>query len=175
MDISSVTAALGGLKSAIDFVRVGIAARDDVKMRDAFSKIDDRFIDVQQKSIAIQQENLLLIQKNLTLVNEHQTLVKDKFTLSQKNHELIQRIADLEKAANDLEEYEPYRTARGGTVFRQKKLQRGDTEPVYLCADCASMGKKTFLQPDTYLWLRCSQHGKFASDVPEYGSNVSLI
>lgn len=175
MDISSVTAALGGLKSAIDLVRVGIAARDDVKMRDAFSKIDDRFIEVQQKSITIQNENLLLIQKNLILVNENQTLVQDKFTLSQKNHDLIQRFADLEKTANDLKEYEPYRTARGGTVLRQKELQQDGAQSVYLCADCASMGKKTFLQPDTYLWLRCAQHGQFASDIPDNGPNVFIF
>ncbi|WP_175878875.1 hypothetical protein [Burkholderia sp. BCC0097] len=56
MDITTIGAAIGGLKNAIDLTKTAIAARDDQKLAEARQAINDRIIDVQNAALALQEK-----------------------------------------------------------------------------------------------------------------------
>lgn len=166
--MSAIFSGIGALKTSIDVVKTSVAVRDDDMIASALREMTDRLFDIQQASVLVQQDNLALIVQNKQLV-ELQTVLEKKYA------QLLVAFDGAVKVSKDLHRYALYTTARGGIVMHCKNPKNPVEEAIYLCASCAGEGKKTILQLDTYLWLRCPQHGKVGSDIPDSGPNVVMF
>ncbi|MFA8393292.1 hypothetical protein ACEPUD_24565 [Burkholderia ubonensis] len=56
MPIMTVTAAIAGLKNAIDLAKAAVAARDEMKLAEMQQSINDHIIDVQNAALALQEK-----------------------------------------------------------------------------------------------------------------------
>src|SRR5260363_151077 len=83
-----------------------------------------------------------------------------------KKHVARKKNCDKLEIRADLENYAPYKTMRGGVCYRNQKPIGGNEDSIYICADCAEHGIKTYLQLYGPLGesLRCHKHGLIPSD-----------
>src|SRR5260363_188592 len=80
--------------------------------------------------------------------------LKKKHVARKKNCDKLKRSALTSK------------TTRGGVCYRNQKPIGGNEDSIYICADCAEHGIKTYLQLYGPLGesLRCHKHGLIPSD-----------
>jgi hypothetical protein len=124
----------------------------------AFKKRDEAGVQAAQSEI-----NGHLVE----LLGLHATLVRDHAELQKKHLELHDRVKELESLFKEAGDYEQHITVRGGSVYRKKSLQDPRVDSAYLCANCFTGGKKTFLQPShNGAVLQCHTHGAIPSDLP---------
>jgi hypothetical protein len=87
MPIMTVTAAIAGLKNAIDLAKAAVAARDELKLAEMQQSINDRVIDVQNAALALQEKQSAARDEIDSMKDEMRTL---KATIEQ-----LQRAASL--------------------------------------------------------------------------------
>jgi len=117
MDIGSISAALGGLKTAFELTKAAVAARDESKIAEAKQALNDRIIDVQNAALQLQ---------------ERQSAARDEID------ELKDQIRDLKASMKTLEsdatERANYRLA---AIFPGKWAYESVIDPHhYACQQC---------------------------------------
>lgn len=123
MDVTSITAAIGGLKSAVDIVK----SMNEV----------DRGVEINNKVIELQQV-ILSLQSNLLQVQS------DYAGLVEANSNLKGELSKLKDIANFKEGYELHKVQEGVFVYRNRH-GNGDTEH-WLCTNCFGNGNPNVLQ-----------------------------
>ncbi|MGC0155008.1 hypothetical protein ACPRNU_21325 [Chromobacterium vaccinii] len=122
MDIGSISAALGGLRTAVDLAKLAVEARDDQKIASAVQSLNDRIIEIQGVALQLQE-------KQASQLEQIQTLKDDK-------RELSARVADLEKQADEQNRYRLRELSTGVFVYAYEPVD-GDAAPAhYLCQSC---------------------------------------
>lgn len=148
-----ITAALNGVKSTLDLLRVAIAARDSAKIEAAMQDMTGRLTDA--------------LMSGLAAVEKAQTLQTALVTAERRNAELEQELVD--RAMYELHELRP-----GAFAYRSKStLDRPEQPQHYLCQACRDSGLKTILQYvhavqawDTGIW-KCPRES--AHDIADRG------
>lgn len=154
--LTTISATLTAFSTATTLTKAAIAARNDELIDKALRELVDRYIDVQNACLSLQEKN---------------------FSMSNENRELSERLRKQEEKMADLAGYQLHRTTGGGLAYIAKaSLEPGQT-PVYICANCANHGEKTYLQPARggYL-LHCTKHGDVPSDKqkPKTGNTIRV-
>lgn len=130
----TISTALAGFKTSLDLLKNAIAARDDLKLAEARSTLLDRVIDIQNECLGLQEKQ--------------QMLIDAKQALTERVAQLEQEIEKARSSAADIaDNYEKWTSMSGATVYRSKPGVGANGSTEYLCADCATEGKKTFLKP----------------------------
>ncbi|MGI0509071.1 hypothetical protein ABY44_39245 [Burkholderia sp. ZZQ-2] len=119
MPIVTVTAAIAGLKNAIDLAKAAIAARDELKLAEMQQSINDRVIDVQNAALALQ---------------EKQAAARDEIDeLKEQVRTANAKAADLERTLGERAAYKLYEVSDRAFAYRFV----GDDEPEHLiCQPC---------------------------------------
>jgi hypothetical protein len=136
MDVSTISATLGALKTSIDFVRSAVAARDDAKIADALKDINDRIFQVQNAALQAQ---------------EKMSAMRDEIeTLKDGKRQLGARVTDLEKNKSEREKYDLHELSKGVFVLAEIEPSDDSGSPHYLCQPCMdNTSKKAVLQRKT--------------------------
>ncbi|MCA8328882.1 hypothetical protein [Burkholderia cepacia] len=133
MDITTVTAAIAGLKNAIDLAKTAMEARDAAKLSEAKSAMLERLIEIQSQCFDLQQVN--------------QQLLLDKQTAVAREAELQRQLDAISNRRRDIDEnFEVVVSGSGTTYLRGKPAGLGDAVRPMICATCAADGRKSFLQ-----------------------------
>jgi len=152
VDPGTIAAAVGGAKHAIDLIRLAVEQRDELKAKEATRDANDRLLDIQQACLSLVGENAQLMKRNTDLENE---------------------VSKLKDFHTDIANYRLHQTVRGGICYRPKPDMPEAKMAVYLCANCAAKGVKTYLQPvgGGFSFQCAAGHGEIPSDKPEpYGT-----
>ncbi|WP_043307189.1 hypothetical protein [Burkholderia glumae] len=130
MDIATIGAAIGGLKTAIDLTKTAVAARDDQKLAEARQAVNDRIIDVQNAALALQ---------------EKQSAARDEIDrLKEELRDAKKTIEALESERSRLENYKLTQLSQYGFGYKYV----GSDEPDHVaCQPCfdAVPGRKVVL------------------------------
>src|ERR1700754_4801591 len=119
--MTSVGAAIGSTKAALDILRIAVAARDDAKISAALQELQDRcYI------------NLLIASTDLAEKNA--SLVEQLATARDQMLQLERRATDAEKKAATDAEYELTELAQGVFVLVHGPSVKATKNPHYLCA-----------------------------------------
>ncbi len=126
MPIMTVTAAIAGLKNAVDLAKAAVAARDEIKLAEMQQSINDRVIDVQNAALALQ---------------EKQAAARDEIDeLKESLRSAKATIVELERTQSERENYSLHEVSRGSFVYALKEEAPGITvsgEPRhYICQKC---------------------------------------
>lgn len=135
--MASISGAVSAIRGTIDIAKGAIAARDQIKLDAAEREMSKQMLD--------------LLQTAFTLETEKQTALRRCAELEDENRK-------LKGFADDIAQYELHRTRRGGLCLIAKPDVHPPNMVVYLCANCANAGKKTYLQ---------SKHGGVHLECPE--------
>ena len=127
---------LTALKAGLDAAKSAVELHDQAKIADAVRSLTDEYM-------ALQMTCMELLDAN------------SKLAISKS--EAIERVSELEKQIDDSAavnadveaNFEPITTAFGARVYQSKAPDKGSNARALLCANCASNGKKTFLQPSS--------------------------
>lgn len=136
MDVpTTVTAALGSLRTAFDLVKLGVAARDDAKIRDALSAMAERLADANFAALEASER-----------VMAQSALIDDLKT----------QLRDAQQRVREREDYVLQEVRPGAFVYAFRPKQRAGeaaqpgndhvAPPHYLCQVCFDDGKKSVLQ-----------------------------
>jgi hypothetical protein len=160
--VDIITSAFAGLKTAFDFAKAAIAARDDALVSQAVQAMNEHIIGVQNVCLELHEKI--------------QALTGEKAALKERARQIENQLRQIEEMRADLENYERYQTARGSVCYRDKTTVGPDKKPIYICADCAERGVKTYLKPEQQgLWLVCHKHGKILSDALDESAGFVAI
>lgn len=142
-----IMAALSALSSSINLGRTAIALRDQKLIDEAVSELNQKVLQVTQSA--------------LELLEQRHAAVEEAASLREKHRK-------LEAMLSDLAQYEPYQTKGGAICLRPKPDAAESKLTVYVCANCAAAGKKTYLQPQPNgHYLECPNgHDRIPSDTP---------
>ncbi|WP_157379611.1 hypothetical protein [Burkholderia ubonensis] len=126
MPIMTVTAAIAGLKSAIDLAKAAVAARDEMKLAEMQQSINDRIIDVQNAALSLQ---------------EKQSDARDEIdALKEELRTAKSKIADIERARTERDKYILHAVGTGRFAYALKEEAVGITvngEPRhFICQPC---------------------------------------
>ncbi|AJG19108.1 hypothetical protein RR42_m1711 [Cupriavidus basilensis] len=146
--------AFSALKQAVDFTKVAIGLRDDVKLNEAKAVLTERLVEISHAAFELHYAN--------------NTLLQEKRAAEDLVEELRAELRKIEEFQADMTRYEPHHTRLGGFCFRDK-AQGGAADPaIYLCANCMNRHKKTYLQlQDGGQSLHCSEgHGSIPGVIP---------
>lgn len=119
MAIMTVTAAIAGLKNAVDLAKAAVAARDELKLAEMQQSINDRVIDVQNAALALQ---------------EKQAAARDEIDeLKEQLRTANAKAGDLERVLGERAAYKLHAVSNRGFVYRSV----GDDEPEhFICQPC---------------------------------------
>ncbi|MGT2474576.1 hypothetical protein [Paraburkholderia terrae] len=145
MEIATISATLGALKTSIDLIKSAVAAHDESKISGALKDINDRIFQVQNASLQAQE-------KMSSMRDEIETLKDGKRQLSA-------RVAELEHQKSDREKYDLHELSEGVFVLAKIEASQNGRSSHYLCQPCMdNVAKKGVLQresrPFTYI-LSC--------------------
>lgn len=124
-DMGSISAAIGGLKTAADI------AKGFLDLKEAAS--------VQGKVIELQ--GVILAAQSSALAAQ-----SDQFSLLEEIRGLKQKMADLEAWNAEKQRYELKALATGIVAYSLKPSMSNGEPAHYLCANCFAAGKKSYLQ-----------------------------
>ncbi|WP_175974603.1 hypothetical protein [Burkholderia sp. BCC1047] len=115
----TVTAAIAGLKNAVDLAKAAVAARDELKLAEMQQSINDRVIDVQNAALALQ---------------EKQAAARDEIDeLKEQLRAANAKAAEFEEALTVRSEYKLDAVSDRGFAYRYV----GTEEPVhFICQGC---------------------------------------
>lgn len=119
MPLMTVTAAIAGLKNAIDLTKAAVAARDEHKLAEMQQSINDRVIDVQNAALALQ---------------EKQSAARDEIDeLKEQLRAANAKSAEFERVLGERAAYKLHAVSDRGFVYRFV----GDDEPEhFICQPC---------------------------------------
>ncbi|MCA8198320.1 kinetochore Spc7 family protein [Burkholderia vietnamiensis] len=138
MDVATISATLGALKTSFDFVKSAVAARDDAKISDALKDINDRIFQVQNAALQAQE-------KMSAMREEIETLKDGK-------RELKARIAELEQQKSERAKYDLHELSEGVFVLAEIEASQNGRSPHYLCQSCMdNSAKKGVLKQENRL------------------------
>jgi hypothetical protein len=144
VDLASISGAIAAIRGTIDIAKGAIAARDQSKLEAVSRDMSEKMLDLLQTASALETERHAAVRRCAELEDEN---------------------GKLKKVAQDLERYHLYRTRGGGLCLRANPGMPEGHLVVYLCANCANEGKKTYLQPIGRFNLQCpAGHPKIPSD-----------
>jgi hypothetical protein len=126
VDIASISSAVAGFRAAFDIAKGAITARDEAKLESAEREMGKQMLDLLQTAITLETERHAAIRRCTELEDENRK---------------------LKGLADDMAQYELHQTRGGGIVRRPQEGVHNANMAVYLCANCANAGKKTYLQP----------------------------
>lgn len=136
VDVPTISAALGALKTSIDLFKGAVAVHDDAKISDALKEVKDRIFEVQNASLQAQE-------KMSTMRDEIETLKNGK-------RQLETRVAELVQHKSEREKYELRKLSEGVFVLAEIEAREDGRSPHYLCQPCMdNEAKKAVLQRKT--------------------------
>ena len=124
-DMTAIATALTSLKSAGDIAKAMIGMRDDAAFKAKMIEFQAAIIEAQNSAIAANEE---------------------RATLVERIRELEKQVADLEAWEREKQRYELVSLAPNVVAYAVKDALRGAEPPHYICANCLTGGKKSFLQ-----------------------------
>ncbi|KWI87184.1 hypothetical protein WM08_17265 [Burkholderia ubonensis] len=128
MDVPTISAALGALKTSFDLARTAVAARDDAKLADALRDINERIFQVQNASLQVQ---------------EKMSAMRDEIeTLKDGKRQLSARITELEHQKSEREKYHLHELSKGVFVLAEKEPSTDGRSPHFLCQPCMDNSSK---------------------------------
>lgn len=146
MELTTVSAAINGLRAAVDLVKGAMSQRDDRLIDKVIGDMNARLMDVQGQCLALQEKQFSLA--------ESERLLKEKLTA-------------MEKKAADFDQYELHHLPSGAVVYQRKEPLEDNAPQHQICTNCAAAGVKTFLQPKAAgAYLSCATHGDIATRKP---------
>ena len=146
MELTTVSAAINGLRAAVDLVKGAVSQRDDRLIDKVIGDMNARLMDVQGQCLALQEK---------------------QFSLAESERQLKEKLSAMEKKSADFDQYELHHLPSGAVVQRRKGPVEGDAPQHQICANCAATGVKTFLQPKAAgAYLSCPTHGDIPARKP---------
>lgn len=136
MDVATISATLGALKTSFDLAKSAVAARDEAKLADALKDINDRIFQVQNASLQVQE-------KMSSMRDEIETLKDGK-------RQLGTRVAELEHQKSEREKYELHELSQGVFVLAEVEPRQDGRSPHYLCQPCMDNSSKKAVLQRTY-------------------------
>jgi hypothetical protein len=121
-----ITAALGGLKSSVDLIRLAVSARDESKALAAVA-------DLQERLLGAYGAGLNAAQKASELESELQ--------------EARREIAKLQNELRQQRQLELFELVEGAVVYRQKPENGAPPSAFYFCQVCFDKGVRSILKP----------------------------
>lgn len=136
MDVATISATLGALKTSFDLAKSAVAARDDAKLASALEAVNDRIFQVQNASLQVQ---------------EKMSAMRDEIeTLKDGKRQISTRVAELEHQKSEREKYELHELSQGVFVLAEIEPTKDGRSPHYLCQPCMdNASKKAVLQRKT--------------------------
>lgn len=127
MPIMTVTAAIAGLKNAVDLAKAAVAARDELKLAEMQQSINDRVIDVQNAALALQ---------------EKQAGARDEIDeLKEQLRSANEKIAELDRKRAIRSQYVLHQLTEG--VFVLASTSADTSQPAHLiCQPCMDNDNK---------------------------------
>ena len=125
MDMAAVTGVAGALKAAFDVSKSALDLHDAAAIR---AKVVDM-----QREISSAMASAITAQK-------------DQMAMLENIRKLEKDVADLKTWEAEKQRYELVPLALNVVAYAQKKSMQGAEPPHYLCANCFSSEKKSFLQ-----------------------------
>ncbi|MBJ9669029.1 hypothetical protein I5693_15885 [Burkholderia cenocepacia] len=120
MPIMTITAAIAGLKNAVDLAKAAVAARDELKLAEMQQSINDRVIDVQNAALALQ---------------EKQAAARDEIDqLKESLREAKQDVAALRVEREDRSRYKLVSLCLNGVAYEY--MGAPDETKHFLCQPC---------------------------------------
>lgn len=123
----TISAGLGGLKSAIDAVKGIGTAVTDIKVAEAKSEVIGHLITAQQ-----------------AMLDAQQTLLEDTDTIRALEAEIMK----LKDWSAEAERYQPVDTGQGAIAYSLKSDMKTGEPEHWLCPNCFANRKKSYLQPE---------------------------
>ncbi|MBU9580983.1 hypothetical protein KTE26_21345 [Ralstonia mannitolilytica] len=139
---------LAAVTQSIDIGKRALASRDSAKVAEVQARLNTQAIELTEKIIQLQQDKAALV------------AAKRAAEADAMAHK--ETVTELTKRMSDLGSYEPFHTPLGGFCLAQQPEASGAQSRVYLCANCAARGQKTFLQfQEGTQFLNCAEgHGR---------------
>jgi hypothetical protein len=157
VDISAIGAVATSLNTAVNIAKAMIDVRDATAFQGKVFELQRAIIDAQQSVFAANEE---------------------RSTLIQKVGQLEKHISELEAWAAEKQRYELIQIAPGLVAYAVKDGMRGFEPFHYLCANCYTAGKKSYLQQhirgplvDRY---KCNACGEEITNNKGQGPNPSI-
>ena len=131
--MSAITGGLGSLKTALDVAKGLNATITEAKVAEAKTQIIGHLITAQQ-----------------AMLDAQQTLLEDTDTIRALEAEIM----GLKDWQTEAARYELADAGQRTVAYRLKQGE-GTGEPAHwLCPNCFADGKKSFLIPETHMWVR---------------------
>jgi hypothetical protein len=152
MDMGSIAAAIGSLKTASDLAKAFIGVRDSTVIQGKVIELQSAILAAQSSALAAQSEQFTLLNKVLQLEEE---VAKA-------------RAWDAEKQKYELKRIYP------GIVAYALKPETGGAEPRHwLCANCFEQGRKSYLHVQNPLYAMHIYRCQLCSSKFEIDSSIS--
>jgi DNA-directed RNA polymerase subunit RPC12/RpoP len=142
-DMGAIAAALSSLKAAKDIAESMIGLRDGAAFQAKLIEFQFKLIDANNAAFAAQDERTALLQRI---------------------SELEKEVADFETWETEKQRYQLVAPAPNVMAYAIKEAVRGSEPPHYLCANCFTQRKKSFLNQhirgqyyDEYLCATCGE------------------
>ncbi len=124
MDMSSIQAAIGGLKTASDIAKAMVDIRDAAVLQSKTIELQQVILSAQSSGIAAQSE---------------------QFTLLERIRNLEEKMAHMETWNTEKERYALCEVVSGAFTYVLKEVE-GAVEPTHhLCANCYDQGQKSIM------------------------------
>jgi hypothetical protein len=161
MNVPEIASVISAVKSAAEIARSVLDSTRDEKVRSKILDLQCIISDLQLAVFGL---------KNIIL-----SLQDDNMNLMNKIEDLEKQIKEQEQWRKTERSYELVSLGTGSQAYRYKPEEGSDTPEHYLCADCFSRRKKSFLQkagyaPDGALYkcFRCQAQVIDYSDKPPH-------
>lgn len=125
MDMGSIAALVGSLKTAGDITKAVIDLRDGQMIQAKVIELQGVILTAQSSALSAQQ---------------------DQFAMLEKVRSLEQKVAQLEQWDAEAEQYEFKQIDTGSFAYMKKPDADGSTPPHWLCVHCFDHKKKSVLQ-----------------------------
>lgn len=163
----NIPEALAAAKGAYDLVAIGVAARDDAKVKSALADLQAKLLDA--LSIAVTQ-----VQSTHALELEVQKLRMEAIKAEARHAELERQLE--QRGQYKLTEVDPGTWVRELVEPAEEKMER----PKYFCATCYGEGKEIplqFIRDDQYgsTQLSCPANSAHALYLSEWSASAKAL
>jgi hypothetical protein len=125
VDVAAIAGTISALKGAGDIAKAMIGLRDAQAMQAQVIELNNQILAAQHSAFAAREEST---------------------TLVARIGELEKEVARLKDWEAEKKRYELIQLGPGVVALAIQESMRGSEPPHYICADCASSGKKSYLQ-----------------------------
>jgi hypothetical protein len=125
VDMGSIAAALGGLKSAGEIAKAILQLKSDTERQAKIIELQSVILAAQSSAISAQS---------------------DQYAMLEEVRSLKEEVAKVKAWETQKQRYQMVQPYTGATVYALKKAMSEGEPPHYICANCYQAGKRSILQ-----------------------------